>query len=105
MRITFNISLLFITLCMTIALFSHESNAQTYLPVGPQVDVPTNVVTTGGWIECFRDTYNIPLNAEEVLARCPGDRLMLSCRPTGSNTLPLLAQAPREDVTFETGEN
>jgi exosortase sorting signal-containing protein len=105
MRITFNISLLFITLCMSIALFSHESNAQTYLPVGPQVDVPVATVTTGGWIECYRDTYDNELNAEGVLARCQGDLLMLSCRPTGSSTLALLAQGAREDVTFDTGNN
>jgi len=104
MRITF-ISLLVITLCVSTALFSHESNAQSYLPIGPQKDVPTDVVTGGGWFECFRNTYDIPLDAESVLERCTGDLLMLSCRPTGSSTLTLLAQAPREDVTFDTGEN
>jgi hypothetical protein len=105
MRNGFNILLLIITLCMSIALFSRESNAQNYLPVGPQVDVPVTVVSSGGWTECYRDTYDNELNAETVLERCPGDLLMLSCRPAGSSTLTLLAQAPREDVTFDTGEN
>jgi hypothetical protein len=105
MRNRINILPLIIFLFASFFFLSLGANAQTYLPVGPQVDVPTNVVTTGGWIECFRNTYDIPLDAEEVLARCPGDRLMLSCQPTGSNILTLLAQAPREDVTFDTGEN
>ncbi len=105
MRNGINILPLIIFLCMSIALISHEANAQTYLPVGPQVDVPVSVVSTGGWIECYRDTYDNQLNAETVLERCPGDLLMLSCRPTGSSTLTLLAQGAREDVTFDTGEN
>ncbi len=105
MRNGFNVLPLVIFLCMSIALISHEANAQNYLPVGPQVDVPVAVVSTGGWIECYRDTYDNQLNAETVLERCPGDLLMSSCRPTGSDTLTLLAQAPREDVTFDTGEN
>lgn len=105
MRNSYNFLPLIIFLCASFAFLSQGANAQTYLPVGPQVDVPTNVVTTGGWIECFRNTYDIPLDAEEVLERCTGDRLMLSCQPTGSDTLTLLAQAPREDVTFDTGEN
>lgn len=101
----FNILLLIITLCMSIALFTRESNAQNYLPVGPQTNVPVDTVTGGGWTECFRDLYDNELNAETVLERCPGDLLMLSCRPTGSSTLTLLAQGAREDVTFDTGEN
>ena len=105
MRITFNISLLIITLCMSIALFSHESNAQTYLPVGPQTDVPEAVVTGGGWTECYRDRYEKHLDADIVLSRCPGDKLMLSCRPVLSSSLALLAQADRSDVTFDTGND
>ena len=105
MRITFNISLLFITLCMSIALFSHESNAQTYLPVGPQTNVPEGIVTGGGWKECFRNLYADSWDIDELLANCPGTRLMLACRPTGSSTLTVLAQGAREDVTFDTGIN
>lgn len=94
------LSLLFISF-----FISYNANAQTYLPVGPQVDVPVAVVSTGGWIECYRDTYDNELNAETVLERCPGDLLMLSCRTTGSDTLTLLAQGLRSDVTFDTGVN
>ncbi|MGB3728841.1 MAG: IPTL-CTERM sorting domain-containing protein, partial [Thermodesulfobacteriota bacterium] len=76
-----------------------------YLPVGPQVNVPQSTVTNGGWVECYRDTYDNFMNADEVLANCPGDRLMLACKPVGSQTLMLLAQGERSDVTFNTGND
>lgn len=84
---------------------SYNANAQTFLPVGPQTNVPVATVTGGGWTECYRDTYNIEMDASTVLASCPGDLLMLSCRPTGSDTLTLLAQGFRSDVIFDTGDN
>lgn len=86
-------------------LISYNVNAQTYLPDGPQTNVPVSIVTSGGWTECYHDTYNIHMDAETVLADCPGDRLLLSCRPTGSDTLSLLAQGQRSDVTFDTDDN
>jgi len=92
--------LLFISVFIT-----HNTNAQTYLPVGPQTNVPVATVTDGGWIECYRDTYNIEMDASTVLRSCPGERLMLSCRTTASDTLTLLAQGDRSDVTFDTGDN
>jgi hypothetical protein len=85
-------------------LISYNVNAQTYLPVGPQTNVPVVTVTGGGWTECYRDIYNAFLEADTVLANCPGDKLMLSCRLTGSSILTLLAQGDRSDVTFDTGD-
>lgn len=84
---------------------TYNVNAQTYLPVGPQTNVPVNTVIGGGWTECYRDTYNIEMNADTVLSDCPGDKLLLSCRQTGSRILTLLAQGDRSDVTFDTGVN
>ncbi|OGE20215.1 MAG: hypothetical protein A3J42_03820 [Candidatus Dadabacteria bacterium RIFCSPHIGHO2_12_FULL_53_21] len=96
---------LMIFLLVTLAFRHLEANAQTYLPVGPQTNVPVDAVTGGGWTECYRDTYNIAMDANTVLSSCPGELLMLSCRPTGSDTLTLLAQGLRSDVTFDTGVN
>jgi hypothetical protein len=45
------------------------------------------------------------MDADAVLASCPGDLLILSCLPTGSDTLTLLAAGARSDVTFDTGIN
>jgi len=86
-------------------LISYNANAQSYSPVGPQTNVPEDTVTGGGWTECFRDTYDKELDVNTVLANCPGDLLMLSCRPTGTSTLTVLAQGFRSDVTFDTGNN
>ena len=81
------------------------ANAQTYLPVGPQTNVPEGAVTDGGWVECYRDTYDVIMDADTVLNACEGDLLMLTCRETGSSTIALLAQGERSDVTFNTGNN
>jgi len=67
--------------------------------------VPEGTVTDGGWVECYRDTYDIHMDADAVLDVCDGDLLMLTCRETGSSTIALLAQGERSDVTFDTGDN
>ncbi len=92
-------------LLFVLVFISYNANAQSFLPVGPQTNVPVDTVTGGGWTECYHDTYGDHLDADTVLASCPGDLLMLSCRPTGSDTLTLLAQGFRSDVTFDTGVN
>lgn len=94
-----------IVLFVTLAIWSLDANAQTYLPVGPQTNVPESTVTGGGWTECYRDLYINELDADTVLRRCSGNRLLLSCLPTGSSTLALLAQAERSDVIFDTGNS
>jgi len=100
-----NFLLLMIFLCVMLAFGYLEANAQTYLPVGPQTNVPVATVTGGGWTECYRDVYANFMDADTVLSDCPGSQLMLSCRETGSSTLTLLAQGNRSDVTFDTGVN
>jgi hypothetical protein len=100
-----NLFPLAIILCVAFAIRSLDAGAQTYLPVGPQTNVPENIITGGGWTECYRDLYSNELDADTVLRSCRGERLMLSCRPTGSSTLALLAQAERNDVTFDTGNS
>ena len=98
-------SLLSIVFLLTLFAFStSEVNAQ-YLPVGPQTNVPIDTVLNGGWTECYIDTYDNHMNAEDVLDQCPGNLLMLACRQVGSDTLMLLAQGLRSDVTFNTGAN
>ena len=106
MRTGFNILPLMIFLIVPFAFLSLEAGAQPeYTPVGPQTDVPVETVTDGGWTECYRDTYDVDMDADAVLASCTGNLLMLSCLPTGSDTLTLLAAGARSDVTFDTGIN
>ena len=96
---------LMVFLCVILSFGYLEANAQTYLPVGPQTNVPVATVTGGGWTECYKDFYADIMDDDTVLADCPGDLLMLSCRETDSSTLTLLAQGDRSDVTFDTGFN
>lgn len=90
---------------LAVSIFSSPlANAQDYLPVGPQTGVPVATVTGGGWTQCYLDLYsNSGVPIPDILDGCPGERLMLACRETGSDTLALLAQAPREDVLTDTG--
>lgn len=76
-----------------------------YYPSGPQTDVPEADVTGGGWTRCYLDTYSGDLESRlpEVLSACTGRYLMLAGRATGSDTLSLLAAAPRRDVLHDTG--
>ena len=92
--------IIILPLLVFVTLFSlhQEANAQLYLPVGPQTNVPVATVTGGGWTECFRNLYTDNLDTDEVLSRCPGDKLMLACRATGSGVLTLLGQGDRGDV-------
>lgn len=106
MKSVLGILLFIIFSVLSFAFLSHEAVAQPdYAPFGPQTGVPIQTVTDGGWTECYRDTYNIQINPGTVLSQCTGNLLILSCLPTGSDTLTLLAAGERTDVTFETGDN
>lgn len=78
-----------------------------YFPSGPQRDTPVSTVTGGGWTECYSGPYSAVLNEAnqtQLLEACSGEYLMLAARPTGSQTLTLLAAASRADVLFDTGQ-
>jgi hypothetical protein len=83
--------------------------AASYLPVGPQTNVSMATVTGGGWSLCYSEPYGqFGTSIASILAGCGGGtRLMMAGRETGSQTISLLAQAPRADVLFAagTGEN
>jgi len=62
------------------------------------------VAQLNGWTQCYSDTYaNDGTPLPTILAQCSGARLLLGCRPVGSDTLTVAANAPRADVTFDTG--
>jgi len=100
-----NIKLLALIFLSLIVIPALKASAQTYVPVGPQTSVLQSTVTNGGWFECYRDTYDVPMDVDTVLSACQGSRLMLTCRETGSSLITLLAQGERSDVTFDTGNN
>jgi hypothetical protein len=75
-----------------------------YYPSGPQPFVDKSQLD--GWQLCFSDLYGDDLihSIDSVLTQCPGDPLLLAGGPTNSQTLTVLAAAPRADVIFDTGE-
>ncbi len=75
-----------------------------YRPVGPQTNVMALQVALGGWTVCYSELYNLAPGGSlaTILAACNKANLMLACRPVGTNTYGVLAQAPRADVIFST---
>ncbi len=74
----------------------------TYMPVGPQTNVPQARVNLGGWTTCYTEPYNASGTINTILAACNKANLMLACLPTGTDQYRVLAQAARADVTFNT---
>jgi hypothetical protein len=75
-----------------------------YYPSGPQTLVDKSQLD--GWAPCFTDLYADGTHSlSDILSQCDGDPLMLAAGPTGSQTLTVLAAAPRADVIFDTGES
>lgn len=74
-----------------------------YRPVGPQTNVMALQVALGGWTICHTELYNVSgVAIANILAACNKANLMMACRPVGTNTYSVLAQAPRADVIFST---
>ena len=75
-----------------------------YYPFGPQTFVDKSQLDD--WQLCFSDLYaNDTATLDGILSQCSGDPLMLAAGPTGSQTLTVLAAAPRADVLFDTGQS
>jgi len=70
---------------------------------GVQTNLSLNQL--GGWTLCYKDLYgNSGTALATILNGCKGSNLLLACRQAAQpNTLLLAAEAPRADVTFETG--
>ncbi len=67
---------------------------------GVQQDLDPAVLS--GWTECFRESYaTAGTSVDDILAACPGEDLLMACRPASSETLTLAAMASREAVTAE----
>ena len=83
------------------------SGTPLYYPSGPQVNVPTTLVTDGGWTQCYNQAFNGSGTTLEtqVLANCTGTYILAAGRATGSGTLMLAAAAPRASVFTATTGN
>jgi PEP-CTERM motif len=88
--------------CM--ALFAVRAEAQ-YMPVGPQQNVSIATITTGGWTQCYDAPMSVSIgnSAQNVLATCTDQYIMMAGRQTGSNIFLVLAEGLLSDVTLDTG--
>jgi len=83
---------------------------EDYFPTGPQQGVNFRTVTNGGWELCFSQAYNSSMGPSQISqimnSQCTKANLMMGCRVTNSNTIRLLAWAPRSCVfTTSTGSS
>ena len=86
--------------------FSGDAAAQSYLPSGPQTNVPEATVLAGGWTVCHQSGYEVNSGSmATILAGCSEENIMLACRPVGDANFTVLAAAPRADVFFDTGSS
>ncbi|MDH5784677.1 MAG: hypothetical protein OEZ16_03605 [Chromatiales bacterium] len=70
---------------------------------GIQTDLAVD--NLNGWSECYSTSYaDMIAHPEAMEAACTGNKIMLACRPTGSDVLTVAAHANREDVFFVTGD-
>lgn len=74
-----------------------------YLPVGPQENVELRTIEGGGWRQCYVANYDDGIDLRTIRNDCNGANVMYGCRREGSDTIQVLAQAPRDDVFFDTG--
>ena len=74
-----------------------------YRVTGVQLDVPASTATRG-WTACFSEEYSQATPLSAIQAACNKANVMMACRRTGSANFQLLAQAPRSDVFFNTGD-
>jgi hypothetical protein len=87
--------------CPANCTFAQDSDCLYWKP-GVQENVP--LASLVGWTQCYLDVYsNSATPLSTILSACNQSKLLLACRPTGSQTLQLVAMAPKSDVTFDTG--
>lgn len=74
-----------------------------YTIVGVQLNVPETDATRG-WTPCFSEQYDQSTPLAAIMAACSKNNVMMACRQNGAPNLQVLAQAPRGDVFFNTGD-
>ena len=80
----------------------------SYLPDGPQIDVPVSTLTSGGWTQCHTELYSNHLDDAQVDAiqeKCNKAKTFMACKEVGSDTLTLAAWANTATVFAVTDDD
>ena len=84
-----------------------ENGFEPYLPYGPQFNVSTQLLTTGGWRQCFSLSFDIKLNTnalDRLKKSCTASKILLACRMSDHSTITALAWGSRKQVLFKTSK-
>merc|ERR1711862_284680 len=84
-----------------------DDMCMSYVPYGPQLNVPVSKITQGGWTQCHSRRYDQSLSKWQFNQirdhDCPSDYIMVGCRRTNSDTMSLLAWTLRGNFFESTG--
>ncbi|RKZ39125.1 MAG: hypothetical protein DRR16_32260 [Candidatus Parabeggiatoa sp. nov. 3] len=72
----------------------------------PRTNIAESTLTSEGWTQCWSQPFNqkgTPIST--VLSNCRGSELLMGCRPIGESTFTVVADAPRADVIYDTGDD
>jgi serine/threonine protein kinase len=62
-----------------------------------------NPNTLAGWEYCWSGIYSESPDLDSIRAQCPGNWLMLGCRPVGNTNLTVAAMSPRDVIFYDVG--
>jgi hypothetical protein len=78
---------------------SVPTDAPSYYPCGPQLNVPLSTLTAAGWEPCFEDNYvNESATVDFAIESCDEPYLAVFGQAVAGSSALLLAVAPRNDV-------
>jgi len=80
-----------------------QKTGKSYLPYGPQTNIPLNTVISGGWINCYTNGYQDERSADlsTIFSQfCTSPYLMIACKKKLDQNIDVLAWAGRKHVLF-----
>ena len=84
-----------------------QNGSEPYLPYGPQYNVPLQLLTTGGWKQCFSLSFDMKLNRnslDRLKKSCTASKILLACRMSDHSIITALAWGSRQQVLFKTSK-
>ena len=81
------------------------SNAPSYYPSGPQINVSKQTLIDGGWTLCWSSLYGETDTLQNIYDSCTGASIIYAAGATNSDTYMLLAAGESSVVFSQTGYN
>ncbi len=82
-----------------------DSDCCLYFKPGVLQNVAPATLT--GWTQCYKDTYDVPMETKitQILAQCSKNKLLLACKAKVASNYQLVAMGNRSDVLFDCGSS